>query len=34
VSFGPKGLGLTSSVIHDTHGPIGTTSQALTIRST
>lgn len=32
VSFGPDGLGLTSSVIHDTHGPIGTMSQMLTIR--
>lgn len=32
VSFGPDGLGLTSSVIHDTHGPIGTMSQMLTVR--
>ena len=32
VSFGPGGLGLTSSVIHDTHGPIGTSSQILTVR--
>jgi Thioesterase-like superfamily len=32
VSFGPRGLGLTSSVIHDTHGPIGSLSQILTIR--
>jgi hypothetical protein len=32
VSFGPAALGLTSSVIHDTHGPIGTMSQILTLR--
>lgn len=32
VSFGPTGLGLTSSVIHDVHGPIGTASQVLTVR--
>jgi hypothetical protein len=32
VSFGPGGLGLTSSVIHDTYGPIGALSQILTIR--
>ncbi|HEU5043553.1 MAG TPA: thioesterase family protein [Nocardioidaceae bacterium] len=32
VSFGPEGLGLTSSVIHDEHGPIGTLSQILTVR--
>lgn len=32
VSFGPGGLGLTSSVVHDVHGPIGTLSQALTVR--
>ena len=32
VSFGAGGLGLTSSVLHDVHGPIGTMSQALTIR--
>jgi hypothetical protein len=32
VSFGPDGLGLTSSVLHDTHGPIGTMSQILTVR--
>jgi acyl-Coa thioesterase superfamily protein/acyl-CoA thioesterase superfamily protein len=32
VSFGPTGLGLTSSVIHDRHGPVGTVSQALTVR--
>lgn len=32
VTFGPTGLGLTSSVLHDIHGPIGTMSQALTVR--
>jgi hypothetical protein len=32
VSFGPAGLGLTSSVLHDTEGPIGTLSQILTVR--
>ena len=32
VSFGPDGLGLTSSVLHDTAGPFGTMSQILTIR--
>jgi len=32
VSFGPGGLGLTTSVLHDLGGPIGTVSQALTIR--
>jgi hypothetical protein len=32
VSFGPTGLGLTTSVIHDVHGPVGTTSQILTVR--
>ena len=32
VSFGAHGLGLTSSVIHDTSGPIGTVSQILTVR--
>ena len=32
VSFGPKGVGLTSSVLHDTRGPIGTMSQILTLR--
>ena len=33
VSFGPGGIGLTSSILHDTGGPIGTVSQILTIRS-
>ncbi|WP_433610327.1 thioesterase family protein [Prescottella agglutinans] len=32
VSFGPTGLGLTSSVIHDVHGPVGTVNQILTVR--
>lgn len=32
VSFGPTGLGLTSSVIHDLHGPVGTLNQSLTVR--
>lgn len=32
VSFGPDGLGLTNSVLHDVHGPIGTSSQVLTVR--
>jgi acyl-CoA thioesterase len=32
VSFGTSGLGLTSSVIHDQHGPVGTSAQALTVR--
>lgn len=32
VSFGAHGLGLTSSVIHDESGPIGTVAQTLTVR--
>lgn len=32
VSFGAGGVGLTSSVIHDLHGPVGTSSQILTLR--
>jgi Thioesterase-like superfamily len=32
VSFGPGGLGLTSSVLHDEQGPVGTLSQILTVR--
>lgn len=32
VSFGPTGLGLTSSVVHDGDGPVGTLAQALTVR--
>lgn len=34
VSFGSEGIGLTSSVIHDVHGPIGRASQTLTVRPT
>ena len=32
VSFGPAGIGLTHSIIHDQTGPIGAVSQALTVR--
>jgi hypothetical protein len=32
VSFGAGGLGVTSSVLHDAEGPIGTMSQILTVR--
>ena len=32
VSFGPDGIGLTSTVLHDTSGPIGRAEQILTIR--
>lgn len=32
VSFGPTGLGLTHTVLHDELGPIGTSQQALTVR--
>lgn len=32
VSFGPAGQGLTSTVLHDTEGPLGTMSQLLTVR--
>ncbi|WP_029135789.1 thioesterase family protein [Nakamurella lactea] len=32
VSFGPEGVGLTSSVLHDEQGPIGIAAQSLTIR--
>jgi hypothetical protein len=34
VSFGPDGVGLTTSVLHDETGPIGTSSQCLTVRPT
>lgn len=34
VSFGATGLGLTSSVIHDERGPVGTLAQVLTVRPT
>ncbi|MCC2033047.1 thioesterase family protein [Microbacterium allomyrinae] len=32
VSFGPGGHGLTHSLLHDEHGPIGALLQALTVR--
>lgn len=32
VSFGPRGVGLTSSVLHDELGPVGTLAQILTVR--
>lgn len=32
VTFGPGGLGLTASVLHDEVGPLGTISQSLTVR--
>lgn len=32
VSFGPNGIGLTHSILHDEHGPIGSVSQILTVR--
>lgn len=32
VSFGPDGQGLTSSVLHDQDGPVGTVAQVLTVR--
>ncbi|UYP18901.1 thioesterase family protein [Rhodococcus sp. Z13] len=32
VSFGENGIGLTTSVLHDEAGPIGTSSQILTVR--
>jgi hypothetical protein len=32
VSFGAQGVGLTSTVIHDERGPIGTSTQCLTVR--
>jgi hypothetical protein len=32
VSFGASGVGLTSTVLHDEQGPIGTSSQCLTVR--
>jgi hypothetical protein len=33
ISFGKDGVGLTSSVLHDLGGPIGTVAQILTIRA-
>lgn len=32
VSFGPGGIGVTSSVLHDEEGPLGTSAQTLTVR--
>jgi hypothetical protein len=32
VSFGENGVGLTSTVVHDEAGPIGTSAQCLTVR--
>lgn len=32
VSFGPGGIGVTSSVLHDEVGPLGTSAQTLTVR--
>ncbi|MGW7686255.1 thioesterase family protein [Kribbella sp. NPDC054772] len=32
VSFGPSGIGLTSSTLHDHRGPVGTLTQILTLR--
>lgn len=32
VSFGNDGIGLTSSILHDDHGPFGRAEQALTLR--
>ncbi|HWD79579.1 MAG TPA: thioesterase family protein, partial [Kribbella sp.] len=32
VTFGPTGLGLTNSVLHDATGPIGTVAQLVTVR--
>ncbi len=33
VTFGPTGLGLTSSVLNDVHGPVGRVEQCLTVRN-
>lgn len=32
VAFGPSGQGLTSTVLHDVHGPVGRAEQLLTVR--
>lgn len=32
VSFGPAGQGLTSSILHDADGPVGSVQQVLTVR--
>jgi hypothetical protein len=33
VTFGPDGIGLTSTVLHDANGPVGRAEQILTIRA-
>ncbi|NLS11133.1 thioesterase family protein [Nesterenkonia sp. MY13] len=33
VSFGPTGLGLTHTIVHDIHGPVGALTQQLTVRT-
>ena len=33
VSFGPDGIGLTSTVLHDATGPFGRAEQILTLRT-
>ncbi|MHC9045606.1 thioesterase family protein [Microbacterium saperdae] len=33
VAYGPHGIGLTQTVLHDEHGPIGTVQQTLTLRA-
>ena len=32
LAFGPGGLGLTHSVLHDQAGPLGSLAQTLTVR--
>lgn len=32
VTFGPSGVGLTSTTLHDLHGPVGRAEQILTVR--
>ena len=32
VSLGPDGVGMTASVLHDVHGPVGRAAQTLTVR--
>lgn len=32
VIFGSDGVGLTTSVLHDVHGPVGRVEQLLTVR--
>ncbi|MEJ5927594.1 thioesterase family protein [Corynebacterium sp. H128] len=34
VTWGAHGIGLTSSVLHDVHGPVGRAEQSLTVRKT